>query len=99
MRPHNIEIKSWIPARPFTKHGSITSGGREVVYRDVSLQPPVQTAQKIVIRKRENGKEPTVKEKSLIILFKSLLLYKLEQGKGDFIFTKNILIYDTIDFI
>ncbi|QKX63458.1 uncharacterized protein TRUGW13939_10628 [Talaromyces rugulosus] len=96
---HNIEIKSWIPARPFTKHVRLTASNRQVVNRDTSLQPPLRIAQKIVIKKGGNGKEPTIEGGSLIIPFKSLLLCEPGEGEDNFVFTEDMLIHDIADFI
>lgn len=96
---HNIEIKSWILARPFTKHDYIAASGRQVVNRETSLQPPLRIAQKIVIKKGGNGKEPTIEGGSLIIPFESLLLCEPGEGEDNCVFTEDILIHDIADFI
>ena len=93
----NIEIKSWVPTRPFPRHAYITAHQRQVVDRYYDQQP--QVSQRILVKKGKNGQPPTITGGDLVIPFKYLFLIEPGEGEGDFIFTEDMLLHDIADFV
>lgn len=90
----NVYISSWIAPNVVTQPATPQGGSVPVT----PIQPlPARQNLEVVFKRGPNGRRPAIEGNDITIPFASLIGEHPEQGEGDFVFTRDLLLTEVVE--